>query len=71
MTYRSIADRLNQDGIKTKRGGMWSAGTICNMIANPAYAGYVSRDSRYYPGAHKAIVPLELWESINGRINSQ
>ena len=71
MTYRSIADRLNQDGIKTKKGGIWQPGTIRNIITNPAYAGYVSRDSVHYLGAHKPIIPLELWESINGRMDDR
>lgn len=34
-----IAERLNQMGVPTKRGGRWNRGVIYSMLRNPVYAG--------------------------------
>lgn len=33
MSYRAIAEELNENGTKTARGGFWSAATVSNIIA--------------------------------------
>lgn len=39
---QKIAITLNKSGIKTPKGGMWSAPTIKYMLKNPTYSGKVS-----------------------------
>jgi site-specific DNA recombinase len=41
MATSNIAAQLNEDGIKTKRGGKWSAHTINGIIRNEKYVGDV------------------------------
>jgi len=41
LTYRAIADQLNEGGISTKRSGKWHPGTIRYIIDNPKYQGVV------------------------------
>ncbi len=38
-SIRSIADWLNEQGIKTKQGKTWSASTVSQVTSNPAIAG--------------------------------
>lgn len=71
MSYRRIADRLNEDGIKARKGGIWKAATIRSIVTNPVYAGFVRCDGKHYPGAHRPIVSLELWESLNGHMDGR
>ena len=39
LSLTEIANRFNQNGIKTKLGGRWSAKTIGRIIRNPIYIG--------------------------------
>jgi DNA invertase Pin-like site-specific DNA recombinase len=38
-SMRDLADALEADGIKTKRGGRWASATLGNILANEAYTG--------------------------------
>ena len=64
MSYRAIADVLNGDGIPTKRGGRWYAGTVRYILDNPKYRGAVEYYFRFDGEAHvlenaqhEAIIP--------------
>lgn len=37
-SLRSLADAWNRADIRTARGGIWSAGTLCRLLRNPVYA---------------------------------
>ena len=39
-SYTQIAKWLNEMGIRSKRGGLWSPGTIRKMLTNPAYTSF-------------------------------
>lgn len=39
MTVYGIKVRLNQEGIRSARGGMWSRQTVHQLLTNPAYIG--------------------------------
>ncbi|MDR3699304.1 MAG: recombinase family protein [Candidatus Sulfopaludibacter sp.] len=32
LSYHGVADRLNAEGIATKRGGVWASQTVCNIL---------------------------------------
>jgi hypothetical protein len=41
LTLRVIAERLTDEGYKTKRGGKWYAGTVAAILDNVKYGGHV------------------------------
>lgn len=61
---QAIANGLNLDGIKTKRGSVWRPGTVAAVLDNPKYRGAVEYLFRWggaethvlKRGKHKAIV---------------
>lgn len=38
---RAIAKRLSETGIPTRKGGLWSAATISDILKNPVYCGKI------------------------------
>ena len=63
-----IANELNNAGVPSKNGGKWYKSTIYGILHNPLYAGYVKWDGIMRPGDHSAIIELETYEKVNGRI---
>lgn len=79
--YRDLADKLNQMGVRTKRGGKWENRTIAYLLNNPVYigkvrwspAGRISRDysrddTLIVDGTHEPIVSKELWDTCHSRM---
>lgn len=64
----NIAESLNEALIPAKKGGKWNKQSICNILHNPLYAGYVKWDGTIKQGTHSAIIDTEVYESINGCI---
>ncbi len=74
-----ICRMLNNNKIKTKRGGEWTSKTVCDILRNPFYKGtyrYNYRESArgtlkdesewiIVPNNHPAIVSEEQWEKCN------
>ena len=75
----AICNHLNSQGIPAPRGGLWTTGTIRNMLRNIAYIGYsqVGKKSKstfpkhrrkrelvQNPNAHEAIIPEELFYRV-------
>ncbi|MDR1404289.1 MAG: recombinase family protein [Candidatus Methanoplasma sp.] len=68
MSLRSIADRLNNSFIPSKRGGRWTGQSVSNILRNPTYAGYIRWDGIVRIGEHAAIIDRSIFESVNGPI---
>lgn len=80
MGYKAIANRINERGIKTKTGRLFSIFGIKTILTNPAYIGQIrclsnqnSNTSRkngedknpiIVAGRHEAIIDIELWEKV-------
>ena len=74
-----ISRMLNNNNIKTKRGGEWTSKTVCDIIRNPFYKGtyrYNYRESArgavkdesewiVVPNNHPGIISEEQWERCN------
>ncbi len=77
---KSIANEINHQGHKTKRGKAFSTSAIKEIITNPVYAGKI-RFNRFenwserrrkgktnepilVDGQHEAIIPLKIWEEV-------
>jgi site-specific DNA recombinase len=67
-SMETIADSLNDAMIPAKKGGKWNKQSICNILHNPVYAGYIEWNGIIKQGDHSAIVDAETFESINGTI---
>jgi site-specific DNA recombinase len=65
-----IASSLNDALIPAKKGGRWNKQSICNILHNPLYAGYVEWNGCIRQGNHSAIIDSETFESINGNITT-
>lgn len=78
--YKAIASRLNERGIKTKTGKLFSIFGIKTILSNPTYAGLnrwayhqewntlrrkgKNEDVQIVEGQHEAVISMELWEKI-------
>ena len=49
---------------------MYSRGALYKILRNRIYVGEVHHRGQVYPGEHSAIVPPELWERVQKRLNS-
>ena len=59
MAYNKIADYLNNNGLKTKRGGRWEAGALFRLIEKKKfYQGYYryGKNKEWVKGQHEAIL---------------
>jgi len=60
--------RVSQKGIKSG-GCRFSRGALYELLANPIYIGEIRHKQERHPGQHEAILPRELWESVQQRLN--
>lgn len=78
MSYYKIAEKLDNLGVPTKRGGHWASATIKSIINNPLYIGKV----RYgVNNKHKSfevsgldiptIISKELWNKVHNIIKTR
>lgn len=56
LGIRRIAQRLNADGYRTRRGRNWSMVTIRDLLRNPVYIGRYDRLGVSVDGNHPAII---------------
>lgn len=64
LGYRGIADYLNRDHIATRKGGIWQASTVRELLANEVYVGaFVWRDVRI-PNSHPPIIDEETFAAV-------
>ena len=69
-TMEDIAEFLNDGQIPAKKGGKWNKQSIGNILHNPIYAGYMDWDGIVRKGEQEAIIPVNVFESINGPLPS-
>ncbi len=62
-SLRAVANRLNGEGVNTRKGKAWSGNTVGYILSNPVYAGanvygrHASGDTRLKDKAEWALVP--------------
>lgn len=68
-----VADNLRRKGYATKqrkrKGGdhgapQWTKNMALTILRNPIYAGLIPDGDKRYPGEHKAIVTLEIFDQV-------
>lgn len=76
--YRPIANQLNREGYRTKKGNPFSVCTVKEIVNNPLYVGKIRYNVRQdwsvkrrkgtnpdpilVDGEHEPIIPPEVWE---------
>lgn len=55
-TLHQIADMLNRQGIKTRRGKQWSAGSVQVILRNAFYTGVLRHQGKDIQGNHEPII---------------
>ncbi len=60
--------RVSQKGIRSG-GCRFSRGALYELLANPIYIGEIRHKQERHPGQHEAILPRELWERVQQRLN--
>jgi DNA invertase Pin-like site-specific DNA recombinase len=71
MGIRLIARRLNEEGIRTRRGGNWSMVSIRDILRNRVYLGTYSRFGVRVPGSHPSLVTAEDFRRVQDRLNQR
>lgn len=66
-SFAWISDRLNEDGVPTKKGKRWTKRQVFRIVHNPIYRGSLHWQDVVIPGAHAAIVS---WTPRNQRRSS-
>jgi hypothetical protein len=62
-------ERLGPTGRETG-GAAYSRGALYNVLRNRTYLGEIEHRGQVYPGEHEAIVPRELWERVQARLQA-
>lgn len=65
---RRIARALNEDGIRSRLGKPWSAGSVRAVLRNPAYTGTYRRLGVVVTGAHPALLRRGQFEEVQARM---
>ena len=60
--------RVSRKGIESG-GCRFSRGALYELLANPIYIGEVRHKQERHPGQHEPILPPELWERVQCRLN--
>ena len=68
-SMEDIANSLNRSKIPAKKGGQWNRQSICNILHNPIYLGYIEWDGIIRKGGHCAIIERESYEAVNGPLD--
>ncbi len=71
MGIRLIARRLNEEGLKTRRGGNWSMVSIRDILRNRVYLGTYSRFGVKVPGSHTPLVSAEDFRLVQDRLSAR
>lgn len=71
LGIRLIAGRLNEEGMKTRRGGRWSMVSIRDILRNRTYLGTYSRFGVKVPGSHPALVTPDDFRLVQERLEAR
>ena len=71
LGLRKIADFLNLQGVKTRKGKMWSMVTIRDVLKNTTYIGTYTRFGLRLPNSHESIVSPRDFRIVQDLMNSR
>jgi site-specific DNA recombinase len=77
---RKLAEQLDREKIRSKAwttrtgarlGGVrFARGALYTLLRNRLYIGEIRHRDKWYPGEHKQIIPLELWQKVQSQLDS-
>lgn len=72
QNLRMVARVLDEDGIRTRRGGSWHPSSIATILRNPRYAGRAVYQGQQtgQRGAWQAIVTDDEWEAAQAVLDA-
>ena len=71
QTLEEIAEALNGEGHRTKRGTSWRRVKVFRILHNPVYAGFLRWDGFTRPADHEALVTLEAFNDVQEGLRSR
>ena len=71
MGVRLIARHLNEQGITTRRGGLWSIVGIRDILRNRAYVGTATRFGFRVPDSHRPIIDNDTFSRVQDRLTTK
>jgi DNA invertase Pin-like site-specific DNA recombinase len=71
LGIRRIARRLNEEGLRTRRGGLWSMVTVRDILRNRAYLGTYSRFGVRVPASHAPLISKEDFQKVQDRLDTR
>ena len=71
LDERKIRSKVRTSAAGKNSGGTpFSRGALYHLLNNPMYIGKISHRGISHPGQHPAIVPIELWNQVSARLQS-
>lgn len=71
LGIRRIARRLNEEGLQTRRGGLWSMVTVRDILRNRAYVGTYSRFGVRVPASHAPLISPDDFSQVQERLDQR
>jgi len=71
LGIRLIAGRLNEEGMRTHRNGLWSMVTVRDILRNRTYLGTYSRFGVRVPASHPALISNDDFRRVQERLSSR
>jgi site-specific DNA recombinase len=71
LGIRRIARRLNEESLRTRKGGLWSMVTVRDILRNRAYVGTYSRFGVRVPASHAPIIRQEDFQRVQERLDQR
>jgi len=65
---RLLKESLDNGGVRSRTGHMFSRGGLYTLLTNPIYIGKVRHKGITYPGQHEAIIEQALWEQVQVKL---
>jgi len=71
LGIRRIARRLNEEELRTRKGGLWSMVTVRDILRNRAYVGTYSRFGVRVPASHAPLIAQENFQQVQERLDQR
>jgi DNA invertase Pin-like site-specific DNA recombinase len=67
-SFGFISNMLNNNKVKTKKGGFWAKKTISTILKNPLYCGYIKWESHINRNDHESIISIQDFNKVQDLI---
>jgi hypothetical protein len=71
LGIRRIARKLNEEQLRTRRGGPWSMVTVRDILRNRAYVGTYSRLGVRVPASHPPLISQDEFQQVQERLDQR